>query len=356
MSDTDDKTTVQLVAGAVEYDPQRGLVFSGSAKAKSLATPASAPISMTLHYGVRSVPVAAIFSWLDGTPDENAGNSFEIVLPLREYSNRPLCSVTCDLPDWLTLDPAVATFLADIFPRDNKAYEALFLRKMHRFGDAALQYFVARQLSESFAGLRAYRAGAAVIMTYKAIEIGDPALQDEALQHVQMQMSHLDECEITNHPRTNREHLQVSLFCAQWHLELSLGRYRDFLATLERCRSIISEITNFFTPAYNLSMTLLIYCAVLARRGDIEQAVAVSDQGMHIFKSAVASATNQLTFFEELRIAHRNVHLMLCTTKPDKQTEVEFKKWIQCSLRVVGEPAERLKKAALSIYPAQKTN
>ncbi len=257
MSDTADETAVQIVVGAIVYDAHRGLVFSGTSKARPSAIPETAPISMSLNYDDRSVPAAATFSWLGAAAEKNAGNSFEIVLPLPEHSDQPLCSVTCDLPDWLTLDPAVATFLAEIFPRDNKAYDAMFVRKVNRFGDEALQYFMARQLSQSFTGKRAYRVGAAVVMTYKAIEINDPVLQEEALRHVKMQLLHVGDCEITNHPRTNREHLEVSLLCAKWHLELSLRHYDEFFSTLEHCRSLAANITNYFTPAFNLSMSLL---------------------------------------------------------------------------------------------------
>lgn len=356
MSDTADETTVQIVVGAIVYDARRGLVFSGTSKARPSAIPAAAPISMRLNYEDRSAPAEASFSWLGAAAEESAGNSFEIVLPLPEHSDQPLCSVTCDLPEWLTLDPAVATFLAEIFPRDDKAYEAMFLRKIHRFGDEALQYFMARQLSQSFSGKRAYRVGAAVVMTYKALEINDPVLQDEALRHIKMQLLRVDECEITNHPRTNREHLEISLLCAKWHLELALRRHDEFFATLEHCRSRAASITNFFTPAYNLSMTLLMLCALLARKGDVEQAAVVANEGTQIFKSAVASATQQLTLFQELRISHRNVHLMLCATKPDKQTDADFKMYFRNSLRVLGEAVDRLTDVALAIYPVQEAN
>ncbi len=356
MSDTADETAVQIVVGAIVYEAQRGLVFSGSAKARPSAIPATAPISMSLKYDDRSAPAEATFSWLDAAVEENAGNSFEIVLPLPENSDQPLYSVTYDLPDWLTLEPAVATFLAEIFPRDDKAYEAMFLRKIHRFGDEALQYFMARQLSQSFTGKRAYRVGAAVVMTYKALEINDPVLQEEALQHVKMQLLHVGDCEITNHPRTNREHLEISLLCAKWHLELALRRFDEFFATLEHCRSRAASITNFFTPAYNLSMTLLMQCALLARKGDVEQAAVIANEGTQIFKSAVASATQQLTLFQELRISHRNVHLMLCATKPDKQTDADFKIYFRNSLRVLGEAVDRLTDVALAIYPVQEAN
>ncbi|APE43433.1 hypothetical protein BOO69_08385 [Sulfitobacter alexandrii] len=310
--------------------------------------------SVTLHYQNKAVPARAQVFGEGEVLDGKDGKGVEIVVPLTEAADGPLCSVICDLPEWLSLSPEAQAFLSDIFPTDNKAYEAVFLRKIHRYGDEALQYFVARQLSESFTGMRAYRVGAAVVMTYKSIELNDTDLQKEALDHVKMQLSHVGECEITNHPRTNREHLEVSLLCAQWHLELSLRRYDEFFSTLERCRSVAEGITNFFTPAYNLSMALLIYCALLARRGDVEKASEVADEGMRIFKSAVASATQQLTLFQELRISHRNVHLMLCTTKPDKRADADFNLYVQCSLRVTGDAVERLKKAAFDIYPVQE--
>mgnify|MGYP000244610795 CR=1 FL=1 len=206
--------------------------------------------------------------------------------------------------------------------------------------------------SELHEVLHAYRAASSVIMAYKAIEMEATALQREALAHVTAHLARIDECATTGHPRTDREHLLVSLLCAQWHLELSLGETEAFLATLDRCRAVAAELENHFTPAFNLSLALLIRCVLLSRAGDASGAGEIAAEGMQLFKRAVADATDKLTLFQELRMSHRNVHVMLQAASPSKRIKPDYDAWVLFSLRVRGAPAERLKDAALAIADA----
>jgi|GEM_PF-4934938 hypothetical protein len=350
MSDADNNNSpADLVIDTLTYDPARGLIFRTAARrgeeARAVPT-ASLPaeIAMTLHYEGADSPARAIVT--------RGPRGFEIVLAL-EDTDTPLRAISCDLPRGVTLDRPLAAFLRTVFPQTNDAFEQLMNSKTKRFGDAPLQYFVARQISTGFGGLHAYRAASSVIMAYKAIEMEATALQREALAHVTAHLARIDECATTGHPRTDREHLLVSLLCAQWHLELSLGETEAFLATLDRCRAVAAELENHFTPAFNLSLALLIRCVLLSRAGDASGAGEIAAEGMQLFKRAVADATDKLTLFQELRMSHRNVHVMLQAASPSKRIKPDYDAWVLFSLRVRGAPAERLKDAALAIADAR---
>lgn len=270
-----------------------------------------------------------------------------------EATDQPLRAVRITGPDSLTLAPDVQQFLGIILPDDDAAFSQSFISQTQRYGDATTQFFTARQISRHFSGKRAYRAASGVVMAYKAIETDDRQLQKEALAELRDHIRNIGECDIHRHPRENREHLLVSLLCVKWHVELSLKRHDAFRATLEESARLCTELSNYFTPSYNLSLSMLMLCMLVKQQGDAERAKDLADQGLAVFKAAAADATDQLTFLTELQICHRSVVQMYRVSKVKSPPQEDFDTGLKQCLRVRGPSVERLKKIFWALATAE---
>jgi hypothetical protein len=277
-----------------------------------------------------------------GQTDIDKPHAFKLTIPLDE-TRLPLLSISMDPPDWLTISDEIAQFMAVVFPPNNGEFEKQFIRRVQRFGNPSVQFFVSRQISRSFTGLRAYRIASAVVMAYKAVELGNSALQAEALHEVVSHLKHADQCPVDVHPRRNREHLITSLLLVKWHLELALGQRAEFITTLNACREYAkSPLANFFTPAYNLSLSLLMLCIVSSLNGDMEMAKSVSDECFDLYRKAVRDADQRIVLFKELEVSHGAAHSCLQISSAKGSLDGEYEGWIRQALRVRGDTATGL--------------
>lgn len=182
-----------------------------------------------------------------------------------------------------------------------------FRGRISRTGSALGDFLVAARVQSNPAICRAYKSGAAVVMAYKAVELREAAFRQAARAAILDNLAHNDECASDWHPRRDREHLRGSLACAQWHLELmepDVTRESLFLLLEEEARKA-PLLRRTFTPAYPLSMSLLLYVYLLQVSGRQDRAKEVLIVMFELFKRCVAdSKIEQTTLFHEIAKVH----------------------------------------------------
>lgn len=324
MSEIQADSSFQALSGGFAEDGSFVIVLRGNDAAAALR-----PIGYCIRHAGGQTDGTA-------TPEPGEGKDWRLVVPL-EPGMAPVRAIT--LEDGVALPDDLAGFLAAIFPPDDAAFERMFARKFQRYGDRLTQFFTARQIARHFEGKHAYRCAAAVVMAYKAAEIGLPALCDEALTELTTCMAGLELCDITNHPRKNREHLAVSMLCAKWHLELALERLPEFMLTLEMAASHADGLTNYFTPAYPISCSMLVLATICALQGDHDRVEMLARAGFAMFQRAVADARfDNIKMFQELEVSHRNVMAMIRLSKgAPRPTLPEIERAVQGAVRMPGE-------------------
>ncbi|MHA6768416.1 hypothetical protein [Sphingobium ummariense] len=293
-----------------------------------------AGVTCDLNYGDELVVVEGLVSGV-------GGDVLRIEFPIKDRM-RPLQSARINVPEGVTVDPGLRTFLGNIFPLNDEIFERTFIRSVQRYGGQENQYFTAKQISMFFAGKRAYRASAAVVMAYKSVEMNDEELQMEAWNEIEEHIARIEECEISWHPRLNREHLLVSLLCAKWHIALSLGREEDFRDLLHMSAKLINGLSNYFTLAYNLSISLLMQGLVMRRDGNDEAVAQIQRASFELFQAAVRDAQATRTLFKELEVSHTNAIFLMDVLATPEPTDVNYDAWLRAALRVRGESLVRL--------------
>ena len=297
-------------------------------------THAQKKLACTILYRDGKVTGQADFVQTDGT-------HWRAVLPV-DPDRLPVLSIRLGALKGVEVKKAFRQFLDEILPATDEGFERLFIRGVQRYGNPTTQYHVSRQISRFFTGARAYRAAACVVMAYKAVELNHPALQHEALAEIDANLAGMDECPITRHPRTNREHLVVSLLCAKWHLELSLGQTDALMATLAKSLDLVEGQQGYFSLAFNLSHALLVHSVAAMRAGRADIVRRNATTMLALFKRAVADADERQTLLAEIQVSHRNMmHIfkMAGTAAPGDE---EFEHWLVSGMRVRGGPRTRL--------------
>ena len=182
-----------------------------------------------------------------------------------------------------------------------------FRGRISRTGSPLGDFLVAARVQSNGSICRSYKSGAAVVMAYKAVELREATFRQAARAAILDNLAHNDDCGSDWHPRRNREHLRGSLACARWHLELM-----EPDVTLESLCLLLEEearqaplLRRTFTPAYPLSMSLLLYVHLLLISDRHDRAKEVSVIMFELFKRCVAdSKLEQTTLFHEIGKVH----------------------------------------------------
>lgn len=335
---------MKTVLESLEYSPEENaFVLSGRGDcSEGELGQVNIPVLMRYIGEKKNTKESLLISRL---PENDAAQNaafFELKIPL-DAELLPLVAISVDLPEYLSLTDSISSFLKGIFPRDKKEYESKFISQVQRFKSESVQFFVARQISRHYSGLRAYRVAGAVVMAYKAIELKDPVLQKEAMAQVVEHLENIDECETDWHPRRNGQHLATSLLLVKWHLELAMNRLEDFVATLEACRDYAkSDLVSYFTPAYNLSLSLLMLCVITRLDKTAEAAQEIANEGFVLFKKAVEDSEFKKSLFMELGVSNRAISYCLLASEPKAPTKPDCERWVRHALRVKGTYADEL--------------
>ena len=238
----------------------------------------------------------------------------------------------------------------NLFPKNDAEYMRIFARKLKRVGSAYADYFVADQIERFFTGSAHFRCCAAVVKGYKAVEIGDAQCLDSAMSGLRKALVDVQACELHWHPRQNREHLEASLLCCLWHVQLASMDAEGVHDTLARLEALASGLSNYFTPSFPITLSLLASASLGWLRSDQQRVDAMADLAVQVYKRGVADADpGKLTLFAELKVSHRAALQSLTLRALTEMDPEAFRAIFQHALRVSGPPASRLHANLLAI-------
>ncbi|MFB2553773.1 hypothetical protein [Ensifer soli] len=242
----------------------------------------------------------------------------------------------------ISLNKELENFLKMIFPQNDSEFEMVFLRQINRYGSSQNKFFVSKQICLNFKGNLGFRASAAIVMGYKAVEIGDINLQQEALNQVDYYISRMPECEFHQHPRMSGEQNLVSLLCVRFHLALSLMNKDEFISSLYSVEQLKVGLKSYFTPAHTLSICFSILAILLKIQGKNDELQILASDVLILFKNSVADCYFTPVLFGELEVCHRNVILINEILQSKRPKKSDYTKWASPNLRVNGPVKERL--------------
>lgn len=208
----------------------------------------------------------------------------------------------------------------ELMPRSDEEYEVGFRSAKRRPDSAYINFFIARQMVLHFPGTPSYRIAAAVVVLYKAVEIGDPEYLDWAEEALQIAEQLMPLAPVARSTRKNREHLRVSLWCAEWHLRLLQGDFPGFLDRMLKIKNYMEtdSLKSYFNVAYPANASLLLLClyfSAIKKRG---QAQEVSGLTFELFKKSVRDADTTMAHFKELGKIHEATYECLMLSKRNK--------------------------------------
>lgn len=198
---------------------------------------------------------------------------------------------------------------------DDADYEQRFMQRnknvslvQSRTGHYLADFLVAFQVQTNGNISQHFKCAAAVVMAYKAVDLGSEALMELAQKNICSSLKRIEECNYHPLPRKNREHLLFSMLCAKWHTELFIAGAGEMAETLEEVYQRSGNLRNYFTPAYPINTSLLVYVLILVSRSQKREARRVIAHMHEVFKKAVDSSDfMRLTLFTELAKSHRCV-------------------------------------------------
>lgn len=224
-----------------------------------------------------------------------------------------------------------------LMPRSDKEYDQNFRSNKNRPRSPYVNFFIARQMVFHFSGSVSYRIAAAVVAIYKAIEVREPQYLAGAEEALKLADQLIPQAPIARSPRRNREHLRLSLWCAEWHFHLFRDDPRSFLDCLNKVyKHTESEaLSTYFNLAYPANTTLCILCLYLTASGKNDEALKVAKLSVSLFKRSVRDADTNLAHFKELSKIHWLSYECLEIIKGDKPiTEKKAKSVFEGAIRV----------------------
>jgi len=246
--------------------------------------------------------------------------------------------------------------LARLYPADPAAYVELMQSATRRWGHLRTRYFLAAQVAAFFEEHPGHRAGAALVMAYKAVELGEEGPLARAAETVERAFGWLEGMPVDWHPRVNREHLEISLLTVRWHVELARGdagaARRTLLLFRERCRNR----SNYATLAYPATKSLLLAGWLEHRCGERARAAECWNGVIDLFKMAVRDADpGRAVLFGELghsfEAASLSAHCLRAARSNGRFPMPGLEEVTDRALRVAGKARDRLR-ACLDAYLA----
>ncbi|RZJ97548.1 MAG: hypothetical protein EON88_02695 [Brevundimonas sp.] len=132
--------------------------------------------------------------------------------------------------------------LTRMYAASQKEFVRHFFRRRNRTQDRETQLFASNQILEHYTKNLSHRAVAAVIQGYRSMDLGDLNAQKAAARHLAAEIKTAPKMELTGDPRTDREHLTVSMSFTLWQLYLTAGNARGFMETLDQTVAYLKSV------------------------------------------------------------------------------------------------------------------
>jgi hypothetical protein len=284
-------------------------------------------------------------------PSGISGNPEETKVKYKfETSRLPIISMNLYYNDnavVLDLEPNIIRLSTCVLPMSDEEYSSVAIRRELRWGDAMTDYITSRQMAIFYPGFSGYRVAAGVVMCYKACELNDQDLSRDALEVAGQLLEIAKSCPTDWHPRRNGEHLYISLLMSMWHIHLSTGSAQGMVECLQKIQNHLPHVTNFLTPSYIISKSMLILGYIYFVRGDHENARSAWMAVFTSFRRGVSDAdVRRVVLVEELGVAHKcavvaSLGLQVLSGRGGRTVGVDD--ILSESLRVKGKCLERMK-------------
>jgi hypothetical protein len=200
--------------------------------------------------------------------------------------------------------------LARLFPQGREIRTELPEHRAQHWESGRMRYFLAEQVVRFFRTSKERRISAVLVLAYEAVEIGGSAQVARARAALRTAFSWLPRLPLDIQPRRNREHREISLLSAQWHLELAAGEVEAARTTLRRVLALADSRTSYATLARSASRSLLMAGWMEWRSGDVAAALACWEAGVTMFKRAARDADPlQPALFGELTHSLEAAHV-----------------------------------------------
>lgn len=118
--------------------------------------------------------------------------------------------------------------LRQLYATSERQFVKFFFRSKNRIKDRETVLFSTIQTLQHYHLDPSHRCVAAVIYAYRALDLRDATHCQDAARYLEDCLRQADQLHKTDHPRTDRSHLIVSVRCALWQLYLYMGRFEDF--------------------------------------------------------------------------------------------------------------------------------
>lgn len=244
----------------------------------------------------------------------------------------PICKIS------ILAEQNAEVFAAEnLFPATDEEFESTFKSHRDRSGDARTDHFIASQIFNNFTGEEGYRISAAVVASYKAIELLEDDLLSEAENMLLRSLTALPAVKLARSTRNNREHLQISVLCSLYHVYLARGNAEEFFKTLQTIYTLVEEMKfgSFYNLAYNSALSLRLLTLLQLIAGQQKQARRTSEVAFAGFKRASHDADNNLAHFKELRYVHDNTYEAMRIARRMKEADRNFvEKTLSSCLRI----------------------
>jgi hypothetical protein len=278
--------------------------------------------------------------------------SFRVTVPLPAASHvlHGLSLVSASPEILLAFANGLDRRLASIFPSDDDAYVEMFQSNTRRWGNVRTRFFLAEQIVRFFEGAPEHIIGAALIMAYKAVEIGRPKDMLRALRVNSSAFELLATLGPSSHPRRNPEHLEISLLTTRWHLQAALGDLQGTRVTLQQLLACTRVRASYWTLAYSASKSLLLAGWIEWRLGEADRARVCWERCVALFRLAAAEADPRSSvLFAELShsliAAQAAGRCLAALTTPTKHVMPSLDDIIGAATRVRLAARERIQQA-----------
>jgi len=152
-----------------------------------------------------------------------------------------------------------------------------------------------------------HRAVAAVIQGYRAVDLKDLEAQKIAARHLAGEIKAASRMELTGDPRTDREHLTVSMSFTLWQLYLSAGNNRAFMDTLDETVAYLKSVDMPFPGIIlNGCSTIFVRAYLHLVQGNTEAAVELAEFNAEFYCKHLPRLPRKAIWFKE------NTHSLDC--------------------------------------------
>ncbi|WP_156955852.1 hypothetical protein [Solidesulfovibrio alcoholivorans] len=208
-----------------------------------------------------------------------------------------------------------------------------------RFIDLETRAYAFYQLSKYFSTPRYVPVFASVAFSYQAIDMISIEKANSAYNLLINNYKYINELSLGKNVRENRHHLDFSMLCAKWHLELYLNKHEELITTLRHIfkKSLFFDTTSMKRiSAVNVIKSLMFYGYILYYLNLKKHSVTVLKSCLTIYKSSINnfSTNSDIVHFKESEISQRDTAIALAfyayinSDKTELHDSLKFHFWV----------------------------